>query len=102
LERYEHVIFATHVPPFPEASVDPSGKRSDGHALPWYCNVTLGWAIDAVAAAYPHRRLTVLAGHCHGAADVRIAPNLRAITGAARYGTPSVSGVIEIDAPEPA
>lgn len=96
LDRYEHVIFGTHVPPFPAASVDRSGKQSDAHALPWYCNVTLGFTLSALATSYLHRRITVLAGHCHGSADVAISPNLRAVTGAARYGEPSLAGVYEV------
>lgn len=96
LASFEHVVFATHVPPFPQASVDGAGRPSDRDALPWYTNVTLGFVLSALAADHPGRRITVLSGHCHGAADVAIAPNLRVVTGKARYGTPSVAGVHEV------
>lgn len=97
LARYDHVVFGTHVPPFPDSAVSPGGGRCDNEALPWYCNLTMGHMLADVAAEHPDRRITVLCGHSHGAAAVDVAPNLRVCTGAAAYGRPSLAGLIEVD-----
>lgn len=94
-DGFAHVVLATHVPPFPEASVGPTGP-SDNESLPYYCNYALGLALSRIALDYPGREITVLCGHCHGAADVFIHSNLRVITGAAIYGTPSLAGTIDV------
>jgi len=92
LEHHQHVILATHVPPFPEAAVSPYGP-SDPDYLPWFTNVTLGFQLLATAGSYLDRQITVLCGHSHGGADIAVTPNLRVITGAAEYGNPRVSGL---------
>ena len=95
LNAYDRVVFVTHVPPFPEACAWPGGA-SDRYHLPYFCNFTLGLALSRVAADYPSKSITVLCGHGHGAADVRVADNLRVVAGAAEYGCPRVSDVVEV------
>lgn len=91
-----HIIVATHVPPFPEASMAPHGERSGPSHLPYYCNLTLGQKLLSYAEEHAEQTVTVLCGHTHTAADVLIAGNLRVIVGAARYGAPAVAGVHEV------
>lgn len=69
---------------------------ADRDHLPWYTNVALGHTLVGLAQAHPGVALLVLAGHCHGPADVPFLPNLRLVTGRALYGAPSVAGVHEI------
>lgn len=96
LDRYEHVFFGTHVPPFPEASLDPRGLPSGPHALPWFCNLTMGWMLAALAAEYTDHTITVFCGHTHGAVDLQVAPNLCVIVGGAVYGAPAIAGLHEV------
>ncbi len=92
---YSTVIFATHVPPFAEASLGPQGESSIEH-LPWYVNHTLGLALSRLAGDFPSCKILVLCGHTHTAADVQIHDNLRVVVGAASYRHPSISSIIEV------
>lgn len=89
------IVVATHIPPFVEA------LPTRGHlATPdWWpllvCGAT-GAVLQDAAVRFPDHRFLVLAGHSHVAADVRIADNLRVVTGAARNGKP-VTQEIEVE-----
>jgi predicted phosphohydrolase len=85
------VIFATHFPPF-EGATWHAGKQSDNDWLPWFSCAAMGEMLDTVAAAHPHNRILVLCGHTHGEGVYYRAPNLRVLTGKARYGVPQVAG----------
>jgi len=93
--RAREVIFATHVPPFPENSVY-AGKQSDDHFLPYFTSKAMGDMLLRVAASLPHQRFTVLCGHSHGRATHQPLPNLVCHTGAAEYGSPEVERVFEV------
>lgn len=95
LDRYEHVIFVTHVPPFPEACFH-RGAQLDDQWLPHFSCRAVGEALHDVMRYYPDRRLTVLCGHTHGASHIRVAPNIDVITGGAEYGRPEVQEPIEV------
>jgi predicted phosphohydrolase len=95
LAQYQHVAIATHVPPFPSAvryDDQPCGRMH----LPHFSNLSLGLAILGIARAFPHRRITVLAGHAHSGYTQTIQPNLSIRVGHARTGRPSVFEVVKL------
>ena len=96
LERFRHVIVATHVPPFREACWH-EGKVSDDNWLPFFSCKAVGDALVEVMAAAPGRTMTVLCGHTHGGGLAQMLPNLRVFTGGAKYGRPEVQRVIAVD-----
>jgi len=98
LARYPRVIFATHCPPFRENAVY-AGQVSDDNWMPHFSNKALGDALRACAAAHPDRELLVLCGHSHGSADHQPRPNLRALTGHARYRFPDVAKAFDLARP---
>lgn len=85
LKRYRHVVVATHVPPFANA-VFHRDKPADNQHLPHFCNATVGYMILGLLKAFPHRRVSVLAGHSHGACARMITRNLSVRVGASRVG----------------
>lgn len=91
----EHVIVATHIPPFRESSTY-EGKISGDDWLPWMTCDAVGRKLRELARAHPDRRITVLAGHTHDRCDVTIEPNLRVRTGMVEYGAPRIEDVIEL------
>ncbi len=84
----QDIVIATHVPPFPEASLH-QGKPSDPKNAPLFCNVGLGKMLRRIARRHPRVNFTVLAGHTHDPADFQAEPNLRVLVQAAEYGGPS-------------
>ena len=95
LDRFEHVILATHVPPFREACWH-DGAISDDNWLPFFTCKAVGDELLRILARYPGRRLTVLCGHSHGGGETRLLPNLLVKTGAAEYGRPRVSEILDL------
>jgi predicted phosphohydrolase len=95
LDRYQHVILLTHVPPFKE-SCWYQGRVGNDDWLPFYACQAVGEALREAMIKRPDRRLTVYCGHTHNAGKAHILPNLQVVTGAAEYGTPQVNDVIEI------
>lgn len=92
---FDHVFVATHVAPWPENSVY-AGKQSDADWLPHFSSKAMGDVLYRLAQEHPQKRLTVLCGHSHGEADVQHLPNLRALTGKARYRNPKINKVFEL------
>ena len=95
LERYEHVIVLTHVPPFKDACWH-QGKISDEDWLPHFCCSVVGDVLIALMREHSARRLSVLCGHTHGVGEAEILPNLTVRTGGAVYRKPSVQAVFEV------
>ena len=96
LQRFEHVLVLTHVPPFQEACWHQGGV-SDEDWLPYFTCKAVGDVLSKVASEWPERRLTVLCGHTHSAGECQPLPNLRVVTGAARYGRPGIqSPLLEV------
>lgn len=91
LARYRHVIVATHVPPFDNA-VFHKGKSAASQHLPHFCNVSVGVMLIGILRAFPRRRVTVIAGHSHGACDIKITSNL-----SVRVGSSRVDGMIPFE-----
>src|SRR3954466_11806353 len=85
LERFRRVIVLTHVPPFREACWH-EGKVSDDNWLPFFSCKAVGDALVGAMTAALDRKMTVLCGHTHGGGEAEILPNLRVLTGGARYG----------------
>jgi 3',5'-cyclic AMP phosphodiesterase CpdA len=89
LERYGHVLVLTHVPPFREACWH-RGRLSDDDWLPYFTCKAVGDVLISEATRRPDRQITVLCGHTHSGGECHPLPNLRAHTGAAEYGLPTV------------
>jgi len=96
LDRYEHVVVLTHVPPFREACWH-LGRISDDEGLPLFACKAVGEALVEVMQRRPDRRATVLCGHTHSPGVAQILPTLEVRTGHARYGAPCIQDVIEVD-----
>lgn len=93
LQLKHNVIFATHVAPFKGASWH-EGKISDDEWLPWFTCHQMGEMLAGVAAAHPDHKILTLCGHNHSAGIYHPAPNLRVLTGGARYGAPDAVGLL--------
>lgn len=93
---YLKVIVATHVPPFRQAAWH-QGVQSDVYALPWFCSKVVGDTLREVMDQWPECEMLVLCGHTHGRGEVQILSNLKVWTGEARYGSPAVQRLIEIE-----
>jgi hypothetical protein len=98
LERFRRLIVLMHVPPFQEAAWY-EGKMSHPHYLPHFSSRSTGDALVETARARPDREILVLCGHTHGGGSLEVLPNLMVVTGAAQYGRPEVTGIIDLDAP---
>jgi predicted phosphohydrolase len=94
--RFPHVIVLTHVPPFRE-SCWYEGEVSNDEWLPFFACQAVGDALREIMTSRPHCRLTVYCGHTHNSGTARVLPNLLVFTGAAEYGAPALSGVLEIE-----
>lgn len=81
------IILACHVPPFKDAALY-NHRPSPEHSLPFYTAGQLGE--ELITTFLPRKQLTVLCGHTHSAADVRVLSNLRCVVGGANYGYPEL------------
>jgi Icc protein len=95
LERFPHVLLATHVPPLREACWH-EGRLSDDEWAPHFTCKAMGEAILAIMRDFPERRLTVFCGHTHSPGQCRPLPNVEILTGGAKYGLPAVQRVLEL------
>jgi 3',5'-cyclic-AMP phosphodiesterase len=92
---YQVVYFGTHVPPFKEATWH-MGKHSDDNWLPFFSCEAMGSTLLRLCEEFNDRELIVYCGHTHGSGTYQPLPNLTVHTGAARYGRPTVSDVIDL------
>lgn len=93
-KKPKKVVFATHVPPFAEATFH-EGNLSDANWVPWFSNLCLGAVLTATAEKHPEVEFEVYCGHTHSSGTYQKAPNLVVHVGAARYAVPSVAGTLE-------
>jgi hypothetical protein len=93
LDRFEHVVVLTHVPPFAEVNMR-GGRPIESEYIPFYTCGAVGEVLREAMSGREDRRMTVLSGHTHGGGRYEIMPNLRAWTLGTRYGLPRV-----VDAP---
>jgi hypothetical protein len=89
LDRFQRVVFVTHVPPF-EGATWHDGKISDASWLPHFSSRSMGEMLLEEADARPDRELLVLCGHTHGAGVYRPRSSVEVRTGGAEYGAPEV------------
>lgn len=94
LERFQKVVFVTHVPPFREACWY-EGTLCDDDWLPHFSCQAVGEALREVMMSRADRELLVLCGHTHGGGTAQVLPNLTVRTGGAEYGRPVVQDVLE-------
>jgi Icc protein len=96
LYQFRHVIVATHVPPFREACWH-EGQISNDDWLPFFSCKAVGDVLVEAMAANPERKMTVLCGHTHGGGEVQILPNLRVLTGGAKYRQSAVQQTLAVE-----
>ena len=96
LEKYKHVYFVTHIPPFKEAC-RYQGQISDDSGLPHFSCQIVGDSLVRTMKNYPYRHLTVLCGHTHSQAETHILDNLTVFSAEAVYGSPRIQKIIFIE-----
>lgn len=94
LERSDHVVVLTHVPPFREASWF-EGRFSNDEWLPFFACKAVGDVLLDTMRNCPDKKMTVLCGHTHGGGVSEILPNLTSYTGEASYGQPQIQRLFE-------
>jgi predicted MPP superfamily phosphohydrolase len=97
VENYQNVILVTHVPPFVEACFDRSLRIIGEFKQPFYICKAIGDMLLEVMTANPECRMTVLSGHTHEKADVKILENLRVRVKESGYGSWWEATVIDLD-----
>lgn len=85
----KHIVVATHVPPYREATWH-EGNVSSNDFLPFFCCRATGNAISDFACESPQIKFTVLCGHTHGSGEYSPFPNVLVRTGGSEYGHPLV------------
>ena len=96
LERFEHILVLTHVPPFKETCWHEGAISGDDWLPHFACKATGEVLLDSMAS-HPHRKMTVLCGHTHGAGTADILPNLFVKTGGARYCEPRIQELLAVE-----
>jgi hypothetical protein len=57
----------------------------------------VGDVLLEVAKAHPKCQILGLCGHTHGGGEVRVAENLRVVTGSAEYGRPRIAEILPVE-----
>ncbi len=96
LEKFEHVIVVTHVPPFKEACWF-KGMMTNDDFLPHFASQVVGDMLKRIMENYPNRQLTVLYGHTHSSGEKAITPNIKAYGARAEYGAPQIQQIFDIE-----
>ncbi len=94
-EAHDHVIVATHVPPWRDACWYQD-RISDDDWLPHFSSLTVGDAIERCAVAHPDKRISTYCGHTHYQGVAQIRDNLVVHTGPADYGHVLEPKIIEV------
>ena len=97
-EGYHNVIFATHIPPWPESAWYMHHQSEDGY-VPWFSSITIGKAIEEVALEFPSTNFHVFCGHTHGSGEYWPSKNIRCRTGkpgVGDYGNPKLVEVLYV------
>lgn len=89
-------IVLTHIPPFKENALH-QGEPSDPDCLPFYVSKATGDALLQISADYPNVQFDVYCGHSHSASLHQHAVNLAVECGEAKYLSPQIQKLIEID-----
>jgi predicted phosphohydrolase len=96
LQRFNHVLLMTHVPPWKEATWH-EGKHSDDDWLPWFSCKAIGDVIVEESDKQPNKQITVFCGHTHGFGHSQINNRVDVYTGGATYRHPEVQYTFEIE-----
>ncbi len=99
LDQYRTVVFATHVPPFDQATWH-EGQMSEPKWIPWFSSKVMGEMLLRIMDQHPEKRLIVLCGHTHGSGIHRPSPNVTVLTGEAYYYRPGIAGMFNVDGDE--
>ncbi len=97
LQRYQHVIVLTHIPPFKDACRH-EGEISTDDWLPHFSCKAMGEVLAAAMKNAPEKQMTVLCGHTHSSGECQVLANLLVKTGGAQYGAPEVQEIIAVPA----
>ena len=96
LKCYRNVWIATHVPPFTDAALY-DGNKCDRLRQPFYSNISAGGVIKGIAGNFPDKVITVLCGHTHSSANVRIGANVNVRAGRSRPGFPEIQEIVYLN-----
>ena len=96
LSCYSRVWLATHVPPFTWAAFY-DGKPCDWQRQPFFSNISAGGVIRAIARNYHGRHLTVLCGHTHSPAAVKVGGNIEVFAGGVSPGAPDIQRIFSLN-----
>jgi predicted phosphohydrolase len=91
LEDSQHLILATHVPPFAASAL------REPEYLPYYVNVALGEEILRVAHQFPLKRISVYCGHTHRECVYRPLPNVTVHVAEATNSIFQIAGTVQIE-----
>lgn len=94
-EAIDHILVATHAPPFKEACLY-QGTEADSNWSPHFVCQAVGTLLRNWANDHPEKKMLVLCGHSHNGADVEISSNLRVVAGSCTLGQPEIDGIIWI------
>jgi Icc-related predicted phosphoesterase len=89
LNRFKTVLVLTHVPPYVEACWH-EGETSGPDWSPFFACWATGMVLKEAMEARPDQEMLVLCGHTHSPGEADILPNLKVLTGGARYCSPEI------------
>jgi 3',5'-cyclic-AMP phosphodiesterase len=90
LEDSQHLILATHVPPFAASAF------REPEYLPYYVNAALGEEILRIARQFPGKRVSVYCGHTHRNCIYQPLPNVTVHVAEATNGIFQIAGKIPL------
>ena len=96
LKCNEHLWIATHVPPYTDAALY-NGKPCDRLRQPFYTNISAGGVIKGIAEKFPDKKLTILCGHTHFGANVKVSDNVTVRVGQTRIGRPEIQELFSLN-----
>ena len=93
IEGHDHILIATHVPPFRDAILY-EGRVADDEWLPWFSCHAIGEVVRNYADAWPDKKFTLFCGHTHHRADLSLTHNLSIKIADAEYGNPCIESIL--------
>jgi hypothetical protein len=96
LDRFHHVLVATHLPPLREACWH-EGQISDDEWAPHFTCKAIGDMLLEVVRVHPDRQVAVYCGHTHSPGVTQALPNLTIFTGGSQYGHPTIQRTVELN-----
>lgn len=92
---HKNIVILTHVPPFRETCMH-EGKPGEVGSIPWFSCKMLGDMLMDAAEAFKAVNFTVLCGHTHSRAQVKVTDNLSVYVGEAEYHRPRMEQLIAL------